>query len=52
MSILREDLANLAGTSQETTIRTLGDFKDEKLIEINGGTITIVNSEKLEKMKN
>ena len=52
MSILREDLANLAGTSQETTIRTLGDFKEEKLIEISGGTITIINSDKLEKMKN
>ena len=52
MPILREDLANLAGTSQETTIRTLSDFKEEKLIEINGGTITIANSEKLEKMKN
>lgn len=52
MSILREDLANLAGTSQETTIRTLGDFKEEKLIEINGGTITIINSDKLERMKN
>lgn len=52
MSILREDLANLAGTSQETTIRTLGDFKEEKLIEIDGGTISIINSEKLEKMKN
>jgi CRP-like cAMP-binding protein/CheY-like chemotaxis protein len=52
MSILREDLANLAGTSQETSIRTLADFKDEKIIEINGGTITIINSEKLERMKN
>jgi CRP-like cAMP-binding protein len=52
MSVLREDLANMAGTSQETTIRTLGDFKEEKLIEINGGSITIINSEKLEKMKN
>ena len=52
MSVLREDLANMAGTSQETTIRTLGDFKEEKIIEINGGTITIINSDKLEKMKN
>jgi len=52
MSILREDLANIAGTSQETTIRTLADFKEEKLIEISGGTITIINSDKLEKMKN
>jgi len=52
MSILREDLANIAGSSQETTIRTLGDFKEEKLIEISGGTITIINTDKLEKMKN
>lgn len=52
MSVLREDIANMAGTSQETTIRMLADFKEEKLIEISGGTITIVNSEKLEKMKN
>ena len=52
MPILREDLANMAGTSQETTIRTLADFKDEKLIDINGGTITLLNSEKLEKLKN
>lgn len=52
MPILREDLANMAGTSQETTIRMLADFKDEKLIEINGGTITIINSDKLARMKN
>jgi CheY-like chemotaxis protein len=52
MSIFREDLANMAGTSQETTIRMLGDFKEEKLIEVDGGTITIINSDKLEKMKN
>lgn len=52
MQVLREDLANMAGTSQETTIRTLADFKEEKLIDINGGTITILNPEKLQKMKN
>ncbi len=52
MPILREDLANMAGTSQETTIRTLADFKDEKLIDINGGTITLLNVEKLKKLKN
>lgn len=52
MAIFREDLANMAGTSQETTIRTLGDFRDEKLIEIHGGTITILNTGKLENMKN
>ncbi len=48
----REDLANIVGASKETVIRTLSDFKDEKLIDINGGKITILNSEKLARMKN
>jgi CRP-like cAMP-binding protein/CheY-like chemotaxis protein len=52
MNISREDLANLAGTAQETAIRTLSDFKEEKLIDIKGGTISILNIDKLAKMKN
>lgn len=52
MNISREDLANLAGTATETTIRTLSDFKEEKLIEINGSTITIIDYDKLAHMKN
>lgn len=52
MSFSREDLANLVGTAKESAIRTLSDFKDENLVEIKGGTITILNLEKLAKMKN
>jgi len=52
MNISREDLANLSGTAAETTIRTLSDFKEEKLIEIKGGTITLLDYEKLAGMKN
>jgi DNA-binding response OmpR family regulator len=52
IAISREDLANLVGTATETVIRTLSDFKDEKLIEISGSTISILASEKLQKMKN
>ena len=52
MSISREDLANLAGTATETTIRTLSDFKNEGLVEIKGSSIAIVNYEKLAKIKN
>jgi CRP/FNR family transcriptional regulator, polysaccharide utilization system transcription regulator len=52
VSISREDLANIVGASKETVIRTLSDFKDEKLIDINGGKITILNSEKLARMRN
>jgi CRP-like cAMP-binding protein/FixJ family two-component response regulator len=52
MNVSREDLANLVGTASETVIRTLSDFKEEKYIEVNGGTITILNHDKLAKMKN
>jgi CRP-like cAMP-binding protein/CheY-like chemotaxis protein len=41
--ILREDLANMVGTAKETVIRTLADFKDEKLVKIKGSRITILN---------
>jgi CheY-like chemotaxis protein len=52
INISREDLAQMVGTATETVIRTLSDFKDEKLIEIAGGTITVVNYDKLANMKN
>jgi CRP-like cAMP-binding protein/CheY-like chemotaxis protein len=52
MNVAREDLANLVGTATETVIRTLGDFKDDKLIEVNGSVITILSYDKLAKMRN
>jgi len=47
MSISREDLANIAGTATESLIRTLSDFKSEKLIEFKEGKITILEEKKL-----
>ena len=52
IDISRENLANIAGTATESLIRTLSDFKSEKLIEIKDGHITIVNEKKLEGMLN
>ncbi len=52
MNVSREDLANMVGTATETVIRTLSDFKDDKLIEISGSTISILNYNKLTSMKN
>ena len=52
IAISRDDVANLSGTSTETAIRTLSDFKEEKIIEIKGSTITITDVEKLSRMKN
>lgn len=47
LEILREDLARYVGTATESLIRTLSDFKAEKLIEITGSKIFIKNMEKL-----
>jgi DNA-binding response OmpR family regulator len=43
----REDIAQYIGTATESLIRTLSDFKSEKLIDIKSGKISILNLEKL-----
>jgi CRP-like cAMP-binding protein/CheY-like chemotaxis protein len=50
--ISREELAAMAGIATETVSRTLTDFKDEALIEKKGSSISILNPDKLSKMKN
>lgn len=52
IDITRENLAAIAGTATESLIRTLTDFKVEKLIDIRDGKIIILNCEKLEHMAN
>lgn len=52
MHISREDLANIAGTATESLIRTLSDFRAEKLIDVREGNIVILNEEKLQSMIN
>jgi len=52
IDISRENLAAVAGTATESVIRTLGDFKNEKLIDINEGMIVIVDEKKLENILN
>ncbi len=52
INISREDLANIAGTATESTIRTLSDFKDERLVDVQAGKITILNYDKLYRLKN
>ncbi len=52
ISLLREDLAALAGTAKETLIRTLTDFKEEKMIDVEDGRISILNPEKLKGLMN
>lgn len=50
ISISRDDLAKMVGTASESVIRVLSDFKEEGLIEIEGGKIRIRQPSKLEKV--
>lgn len=52
IDISRENLASVAGTATESLIRTLSDFKSEKLIDIKDGAIEILNPQKLENLLN
>lgn len=45
----RENLASMAGTSTETAIRMLSEFKHDKLVEIKGRWVKVVEPEKLRK---
>lgn len=48
LNITRENFAKYAGTATESVIRTMIDFRDEKLIDIDGsGRISILNHHKL-----
>jgi DNA-binding response OmpR family regulator len=50
IEISREDIAHYVGTATESLIRTLSDFKSEKLIEIKEGKISISNLDKLKNL--
>ncbi|HET9431679.1 MAG TPA: Crp/Fnr family transcriptional regulator, partial [Chitinophagaceae bacterium] len=50
IEISRDDIAHYVGTATESLIRTLSDFKSEKLIEIKDGKITIPDPAKLKNL--
>jgi DNA-binding response OmpR family regulator len=50
IALSREDLARIVGTASESVIRVLAEFKEEKLIEVDGGRIKILQPQKLEKV--
>ncbi len=52
IDLSRENLASIAGVAKESLIRTLGDFKQENLISIEENRISILNFDRLEKMRN
>jgi len=52
ISLTREELANIVGTATESVIRLLSEFKSDKLVELNGRRIKILNTRGLEKISN
>ncbi len=50
--LTREELANISGTTTESLIRTLSDFRDEKLIKITNREIEILDIDSLRNMVN
>lgn len=52
INISRDDLASMAGTSRENTVRLLRDFKDEQLIETKGRKIRIIDIKQLAAVSN
>ena len=52
ISLTREELANIVGTATESVIRLLSEFKHDKLIDLNGRKIKLLEIKRLEKISN
>lgn len=52
LNLSREDLANIVGSATETIIRLLSEFREEKLISIEGRRIILKDVRKLKKIAN
>lgn len=52
IAITREEIASIAGTVRETAIRILSDFSKNKIIELTGKKIKILNHQKLVEIAN
>ncbi|WP_158976591.1 Crp/Fnr family transcriptional regulator [Cellulophaga sp. L1A9] len=52
IDLTREDLANIIGTSIESLGRSLKQFKDEGIIEVNKRVIHIINKDKISQLLN
>ncbi len=48
IAMSRDELASIAGTATESLIRTLSEFRQEEIIGLSNGKITILNHQKLE----
>jgi CRP/FNR family transcriptional regulator, cyclic AMP receptor protein len=47
LNLSRENMAQSIGIATETLIRTISDFKDEKIVDIQAGKVIIIDEKKL-----
>jgi len=52
LALTHEEIAQLIGASRETVTRTLGEFKRQRTIELNGSTLVLRNKPALESLVN
>ncbi|PTN08909.1 Crp/Fnr family transcriptional regulator [Mangrovibacterium marinum] len=52
ISLTREELANIVGTATESVIRLLSEFKQDKMIEIQGRRIKMLDIQALSRVAN
>jgi CRP-like cAMP-binding protein/FixJ family two-component response regulator len=52
IDMTREDMAHFVGTTTESLIRTITDFKNEGLVDVDSGKIRIINMNKLRNLLN
>lgn len=52
ISLTREELANIVGTATESVIRLLSEFKQDKLIELQGRKIKLLDVKALSRVAN
>ena len=50
--LTRENIGNIAGTTTETTIRTLSEFHKSKVIDLIGKRIKVLNTNELIRIAN
>lgn len=50
IALTREEIANLIGTATESAIRLISEFKADRLIEVEGRNIKVLDRSKLMKL--
>jgi len=50
LSLTHEEIAQLIGCSRESVSRSLGEFKKQRLLELNGSTLLVRNKAALESL--